>query len=143
MGVSGIEAFVRRGLNYNARMVTEPVLILTSHLSPGTRVMEWHQKLTKFDDAGNLLQFGLDPIDAEGGVFASNDGSSINDSWGDNGTTKTTRSSSLNTPNMVEGLQTYSDFIKVVGADKSPVCVRSRARAHGAAHTAPKAGHDH
>ena len=118
LGVSGIEAFVRRGLNYNEKMVTDAGLDPDKPPVTWDEIMEWQQKLTKFDDAGNLLQFGIDPIDAEGGVFASNDGSSINDSWGDNWYDVDAKKFNLNTPNMVEGLKVYSDLIKVVGADK-------------------------
>jgi multiple sugar transport system substrate-binding protein len=118
LGVSGIEAFVRRGLNYNTRMVEEAGLDPDKPPVTWDEVMEWHQKLTKFDDAGNLLQFGLDPMDAEGGVFAENDGTTILDSWGEQWYDVDAKKFNINTPAMVEGFRTYADLIKVIGADK-------------------------
>jgi hypothetical protein len=117
-GISAIEAFVRRGLNYNARLVQEAGLDPDKPPETWTELMEWHDKLTKFDSAGNLIQIGIDPFDAEGGVFASDDGSFLADSWGFDWYDPNTKKFNLNNEQMVAGLTTMSEFIKKVGAEK-------------------------
>ncbi len=116
-GVSGIEAFVRRGLNYNTKLVEEAGLDPDNPPVTWPEMLEWHRKLTKFDGAGNLQQIGYDPTDAEGGLFATSDGSFLPDSWGfewfDNGS----RTFNIDNPMMAEGLETLAEFVKIIGPD--------------------------
>jgi len=116
-GVSGIEAFVRRGLNYNARMVEEAGLDPDNPPQTWPEMLEWHRKLTKFDSAGNLLQIGFDPTDAEAGVFATNDGSFIPDSWGFDWFDPETKTFNIDNPLMAEGFDTLAEFVKIIGPD--------------------------
>ena len=117
-GVSAIEAFVRRGLNYNAELVTEAGLDPKKPPETWGELLGWHKKLTKFDSAGNVTQIGLDPFDAEGGVFASDDGSFVADSWGFDWYNPDTKKFNLNNEQMATGLDTMAEFIKEIGADK-------------------------
>ncbi len=77
-------------------------------------VYEWHQALTKFDDAGNLVQFGLDPWDAMAGEtdFPMQ-------SWGGiNWWNEQTREINLDNEPMITGMEKMGEFIKLVGPDK-------------------------
>jgi len=116
-GVSGIEAFVRRGLNYNTRLVEEAGLDPDNPPQTWPEMMEWHKKLTKFDSAGNLIQIGYDPTDAEGGLFATSDGSFIPDSWGFQWFDTKNRTFNIDNPLMAEGMDTLAEFVKVIGPD--------------------------
>ncbi|MCB0108877.1 MAG: extracellular solute-binding protein, partial [Caldilineaceae bacterium] len=51
-GVPGFECFVRRGLNYNTRLVEEAGLDPDNPPVTWDELMVWHEALTKFDDAG-------------------------------------------------------------------------------------------
>jgi multiple sugar transport system substrate-binding protein len=116
-GVSAIEAFVRRGLNYNTRLVEEAGLDPDNPPQTWSELLAWHEALTKFDDAGNLIQIGLDPYDAEGGVFASNDGSFQSESWGFKWWDRDTETFDLNNEMMANSFDTMGEFVKIVGAD--------------------------
>lgn len=65
---------MRRGLGYNARMVEEAGLDPDNPPVTWAETFAWHEALTKFDDAGNLIQIGLDPYDVEDRVGPGNDG---------------------------------------------------------------------
>ncbi len=116
-GVPANECFVRRGLNYNTRMVEEAGLDPDSPPETWAETFAWHEALTKFDDAGNLIQFGLDPYDAEGGVGGSNDGWYLAESWGLDYFNPDTGEFNLDNPLMAEGLETMGEFVKLVGPD--------------------------
>ncbi len=64
MGVPGIEGYLWWGLNVNTDAAQKAGLDTTALPKTWDEVFEWHKALTKKDDAGNLLQFGLDPYDA-------------------------------------------------------------------------------
>jgi ABC-type glycerol-3-phosphate transport system substrate-binding protein len=116
-GVSAIEAFVRRGLNYNTRLVEEAGLDPDKPPVTWTDTMHWHEQLTKFDDAGNLKQIGLDPFDAEGGLFATSDGSFAGDSWGFEYFDPSTRTFNINHEKMAESFDVMGEFVKIIGPD--------------------------
>ena len=116
-GIPAIEGFVRRGLNYNVKLVEEAGLDPDKPPVTWTDALQWHKQLTKFDDAGNLIQIGLDPFDAEGGVFASGDGSAVCDSWGFDWYDPSTRTFNMNNEQMAAAFDTYAEFVKVIGVD--------------------------
>ncbi len=118
-GIPALECYVRLGLDYNERMVSEVGLDPDNPPATWEEMFEWHKKLTKFDAAGNLLQFGIDPYDAmmsSGPHYASAWTISMlwdfNDWWN-----PTDGTININQPHFVEGLQTCADFIKVIGVD--------------------------
>ncbi|MCD6289294.1 MAG: twin-arginine translocation signal domain-containing protein [Anaerolineae bacterium] len=115
-GVPALEAFVRRGLNYNARMVEEAGLDPDNPPVTWDEALAWHKALTKFDSAGNLIQFGLDPYDAEGGVWSS-DGFMIAESWGFDWFDENTGEFNIDNDKMAEGLETLAEFIRIIGPD--------------------------
>ncbi|MEM7033238.1 MAG: substrate-binding domain-containing protein, partial [Chloroflexota bacterium] len=73
-GVPANEGFLRYALNYNSDMVAEAGLDPDSPPITWDELFDWHEALTEFDDAGNLIQIGLDPYDAMGGNLAIQDG---------------------------------------------------------------------
>jgi multiple sugar transport system substrate-binding protein len=115
-GVCSIEAFVRRGLNYNVRLVEEAGLDPDNPPQTWEDLLVWHEALTKFDDAGNLLQIGLDPFDAIGGQFAnSQDGSFAAESFGVQWWDAENRV--INFEGMAESYDTMAEFVKIIGPD--------------------------
>jgi len=116
-GVPGFECFVRRGLNYNTRLVEEAGL--DPEVPPVTwdELMVWHEKLTKFDGAGNLVQYGLDPYDAEGGTGPGNDGWFLPENWGFEYFNEDTKEFNLDNELMAEGLEVMGEFVKIIGPD--------------------------
>jgi multiple sugar transport system substrate-binding protein len=116
-GVSGIEAFVRRGLNYNERLVTAAGLDPEKPPVTWDEMLIWHKALTVFDAAGNLTQIGYDPTDAEGGLFATADGSFIPDSWGFKWFDVKSQTFNIDTPQMAEGMETLAEFVRIIGPD--------------------------
>src|SRR4030095_15301203 len=80
-------------------------------------LFDWHKKLTKFDSAGNLIQLGIDPYDAEGGVGPGNDGWFLCESWGFKYFDKDTREFNLDDEKMGQGLDVMGEFVKLVGPD--------------------------
>ena len=113
IGVPGIEGFNWWGLNVNAQAAEEAGLDPDNIPLTWEGVFEWHKALTKFDDAGNLLQFGLDPWDAMASEpdFAAT-------SWGFQWWDEATKTFDLNNPLMAESYEVMGDFIKHVGPDK-------------------------
>ncbi len=116
-GVPAIECFLRRGLNYNAQMVGDAGLDPDTPPETWAELMVWHEALTQFDDSGNLLQMGIDPYDAEGGVGPGNDGWTLTESWGFQYFDADTKEFNLDNPLMAEGLETMGEFIKHIGPD--------------------------
>jgi multiple sugar transport system substrate-binding protein len=64
MGVPGIEGYLWWGLNVNTDAAEKAGLDISMLPHTWDEVFEWHKALTKKDEAGNLIQFGLDPYDA-------------------------------------------------------------------------------
>lgn len=116
-GIPAFECFVRRGLNYNARMVEAEGLDPESPPATWDELMVWHEKLTKFDDAGNLIQIGIDPFDAEGGTGPGNDGWFAMESWGHNYFDPDTKEFFLDNELVAQSLDTMAEFVKIVGPD--------------------------
>lgn len=116
-GIPGFECFVRRGLNYNTRLVEEAGLDPDNPPVTWDELMVWHEALTKFDDAGNLVQFGIDPYDAEGGTGPGNDGWFLAESWGFEYFNEDTKEFNLDNELMAEGLEVMGEFVKMMGPD--------------------------
>lgn len=112
------EGFVRRTLYYNARMVEEAGLDPTNPPETWEELFEWHKDLTKFDAAGNIIHFGLDPFDAEGGTGPGGDGWGIMDVWDiTDFFDETAGTFNINQPAFVEALDSFCEFTRYVGPD--------------------------
>lgn len=116
-GLPSYECFVRRGLNYNTRMVSAAGLDPEKPPVTWDELMDWHKTLTKFDSAGNLLQIGIDPFDAEGGTGPGNDGWFLAESWGFDYFDPDTKKFNLDNELLAQGLDTMGEFVKLIGPD--------------------------
>ncbi|RME76493.1 MAG: extracellular solute-binding protein [Chloroflexi bacterium] len=114
-GIPALECFVRYGLNYNTRMVEAAGLDPENPPVTWQEALEWHKELTKFDDAGNLLQIGLDPYDAEGGAVG--DGFYATRSWGFEWFNEETGEFNLDNEMMAEAFDVMGEFYRIAGPD--------------------------
>jgi multiple sugar transport system substrate-binding protein len=114
MGVISLESFINYGLNYNSDAVTKAGLDPSKPPESWEDALAWHKALTKFDAAGNLQQFGLDPYDAMAGEpdFGSLSFGGFN--WWD----EQNRKFRLNDPAMAQCFDMCGEFVKVIGPDK-------------------------
>lgn len=115
-GVPTLECFVRFGLDYNANMLEKAGLDPTKPPTTWDEVIAWHTVLTTFDDAGNLLTIGLDPLDAEGSAIG--DGFLAARSWGFKWFDPDTGHFNLANEKMTAAFETYARFYQIVGPDK-------------------------
>ncbi|MEN8242782.1 MAG: substrate-binding domain-containing protein [Chloroflexota bacterium] len=113
IGVPGIEGFNWWGMNVNAKAAEEAGLDIDNIPLTWEGLLEWHKALTKFDDSGNLLQFGLDPWDA-----MANEPDFAATSWGFQWWNEETKTINLNNELMAESYEVMGEFIKHVGPDK-------------------------
>ena len=113
IGVPGIESYVQYGLNYNAMAVEEAGLDPDSPPKTWNELMEWHKELTIKDDAGNLLQIGLDPHDAMGGDVDYQP-FSYGVQWYD----ESTRQFDLDNERMVDLIDTTAEFLRIADPDQ-------------------------
>lgn len=116
-GIPAIEGFVRRGLYYNARMVEDAGLDPDTPPETWDELMVWHEALTKFDDAGNLIQIGIDPYDAEGGVGPGNDGWFQMESWDISWFNPDTKEFNFDNEALAQSYEVMGEFVRVIGPD--------------------------
>jgi multiple sugar transport system substrate-binding protein len=62
-----VESSIRFAFSYNADLVADAGLDPDNPPLTWDETYEWHEKITKFDSAGNLEILGFDPMDAMGG----------------------------------------------------------------------------
>lgn len=115
-GIPANECFFRRGLNYNTKMLEDAGLDPAAVPDTWEGLLEWHKKLTQFDDAGNLKQIGLDPYDAEASVW-STDGYGQAELFGADWWDPETKRISLDTDEMAESFDMMGEFVKIIGPD--------------------------
>lgn len=113
IGVPGIESYVQWGLNYNADAASQAGLDADAPPKTWSEVMAWHEELTQKDDAGNLLQVGLDPHDAMGGDVDFQ-AASYGIKWYD----EETKQFNLDNERMAELMDTTAEFIRVADPDQ-------------------------
>jgi len=113
MGVPGIEGYLWWGLNVNIDAAEKAGLDASTLPKTWDNVLEWHKALTEKDDAGNLLQFGLDPYDA-----MANEPDFIAGSYGFTWWNEETGEFDLDNERMAEGLNTLGEFLRICGPDQ-------------------------
>ena len=113
VGVPGIESYVQWGMNYNTDAAQKAGLDPAAAPTTWSGLKEWHEALTTKDDAGNLLQMGLDPGDAMGGDVDFG-AASFGVKWFD----EQTKEFSLGDERMAAYLGTAADFIRFAGPDQ-------------------------
>ncbi len=112
IGVPSIESFLWYGLNYNAQHVADAGLDPDSPPLTWEGVLEWHKTLTRFDEGGNLIRLGLDPIDAMAG-----EPDFIATSYGHTWWNDETQTFDLNHELMAQGIETQAEFFRFAGPD--------------------------
>ena len=132
MGVPGIEGYLWWGLNVNTDAAQKAGLDTTTLPKTWDEVFEWHKALTKKDDAGNLLQFGLDPYDA-----MASEPDFIAGSYGFKWWDEATGKFDLANPRMAEGLDTLGEFIRYAGPDQFAGMRQVEGQGRGARPTMP------
>lgn len=113
MGVPGIEGYLWWGLNANIDAARKVGLDVSTLPKTWGEVFEWHKTLTVKDDAGNLIQFSLDPYDA-----MANEPDFIAGSFGFKWWDEETGEFNLDNPRMAEGLDVLGEFIRCAGPDQ-------------------------
>jgi multiple sugar transport system substrate-binding protein len=114
MGVVCLESFINYGLNYNSDAVTKAGLDPAKPPETWEDALAWHKALTKFDSAGNLQTFGLDPYDAMAGEPDFGVLSFGGFNWWD----EPNRKFRLNDPAVAQLFDICGEFIKIIGPDK-------------------------
>lgn len=114
IGVPGIEGYLWWGLNVNINTAKNDGLDPTTLPTTWEDVLDWHKKMTKFDEGGNLKTFGLDPWDAMAGELDFPMQSFGGFNWWD----EKARKINVNNDAMIQGLDMMGQFIKIVGPDK-------------------------
>jgi maltose-binding protein MalE len=113
IGVPAIESYLWYGLNVNSQVAQEAGLDTSTLPQTWDEVLEWHTAMTVKDDAGNLLQFGLDPYDA-----MASEPDFIATSYGFTWWDEETGEFDLDNERMAEGMNTMGEFIRVCGPDQ-------------------------
>ena len=113
----GNEGFIRMAMFYNARLVEEADLDPDAPPETWGECMEWHKKLNKTDDGGNLLQIGLDPYDAMGGSLQFDNGWFAPHSWGVDWFNENDGTFNLDNDELAQSFEVMGEFIKEVGPD--------------------------
>lgn len=113
IGVPCLESYVQYGLNYNADAAEKAGLDPDKPPTTWQETLDWHKALTKKDDAGNLLQIGLDPYDAMAG---DTDFGPL--SWGVVYWDEETRKFDLDNERIAESLNTMGEFFRIAGPDQ-------------------------
>jgi len=117
-GVPAVECFVRYALCYNVDMFTEAGLDPENPPRTWAEVYDAHTTLTKFDDAGNVTQIGLDPFDAMGGSIGNGNPWMIPHSWGFQYYDVESKTFDIDNELMIAAWDTLKEFYDYVGADQ-------------------------
>ena len=116
-GIPANEGFLRYGLNYNAQLVEAAGLDPDEPPTTWEECLEWHEKLTEFDSAGNLIRIGLDPYDAMGGSLQFDNGFYASLSWGFDWFDEDTGTFDLANDMMAESFDIAGEFYRIAGPD--------------------------
>ena len=117
-GLPAVEGFVRYGLCYNVDLVKEAGLDPESPPQTWDEAYVWHEKMTKFDQAGNAVQVGFDPLDAMGGSIGFGDPFFWPKSWGFVYYDVEAKKFDVDNPQMIEAFSVIKRFYDLVGAQK-------------------------
>lgn len=116
-GIPANEGFLRYGLNYNARLVEAAGLDPDKPPHTWDECLAWHQELTEFDSAGNLIRIGLDPYDAMGGSLQFDNGFFATLSWGWDWFDEDAGTFDLANDMLAESFEMMGEFYRIAGPD--------------------------
>lgn len=114
IGVPGLESYLWWGLNWNTNLAEKAGLDPNTPPQTWEETLEWHKKLTTFDDAGNVKTIGLDPYDAMAGESDFAAQSFMGKNWWD----EKAKTFDFNNDGFAESLDVMGEFYRVVGPDK-------------------------
>lgn len=117
-GIPGVESAPRESLGYNVDLVEEAGLDPDNPPQTWDEVLEWHMALTQFDDAGNAVVVGLDPMDAMGGSIGAGDPWMWPPSWGFDYFDEDNLAFDVDRPETAEIFATIKQFYDHVGVEK-------------------------
>ena len=117
LGVPANECFLRFGMNYNTRMVKSAGLDPENPPETWNEWFVWHEALTKFDSAGNLLQIGLDPTDAMGEGLWDSDGWMVQSSYGWDWFDEQSGAFNLKSQELEASLDMMKKYVDLIGVD--------------------------
>ena len=112
IGVPGLEGYIWWGLNFNEEHITAAGLDPENPPKTFDEALEWHEALTEFDDAGNLVKFGLDPYDAMAGEPDYPAFSHGLKWWNDE-----EKTFHIDDPRMAEAVDKFGEFYRIAGPD--------------------------
>lgn len=117
-GIPGVESALREALGYNLDLVEEAGLDAENPPQTWHEVFEWHKALTKFDNAGNAVVVGLDPMDDMGGSIGAGDPWMWPPSWGFDYFDEENGEFDIDRPETAEIFSTIKMFYDYVGVEK-------------------------
>jgi len=116
--VPAVESYVRIGLCYHEAVVKDAGLDPGNPPETWDEAFEWHEKINKLDEVGNLAILGFDPLEAIGGSGPGHDPLFWTQSYGYYSWTEEDGKFHFDDPRWVEALKTIKRFYDAVGVEK-------------------------
>jgi multiple sugar transport system substrate-binding protein len=117
-GLPANECFVQLGFCYNAKLVQEAGLDPEKAPETWDDLYAWHEKITKFDDSGNVKVIGYNPTDFMAQTIWGSSAWDVSTSWGFEWYDEAGKKFNLNNESMVDYFNTSKKFVDLVGIDK-------------------------
>lgn len=117
-GLPANECFVQLGFCYNAKLVEDAGLDSTKPPETWDDLYVWHEKITKFDDSGNVKVIGYNPTDFMGQTVWGSSAWDVSTSWGFEWYDEATTKFNLNNESLVDYFNTSKKFVDLIGVDK-------------------------
>ena len=124
-GVPANECFVQFGVNYNIRLIEEAGLDPENPPVTWDDWLVWHEALTEFDGAGNLVQIGLDPTDAMGEGIWGYLPWMVSSSWGFEWFDAEAGKFDFDNEHVIDSFKTFKEFIDMMGGMDNLGALRS------------------
>lgn len=118
-GLAACEVGPRMGFVYNVDLVEGAGLDPENPPLTWDEMYDWHEKISTFDDAGNIDLLGFDPLDAMGGRRPTSDASFFwADSMGFEWWNQDELTFNFNTEGFIEALKIIKRFYDLVGVEQ-------------------------
>jgi len=117
-GVPAVDTGGREGMGYNLRMIKEAGLDAENLPRTWDEVFAWHQKITKYDGAGNLQILGMNPMAERTDATSYGDPWMWPQMWGFHYFNPDEKKFEVDRDETVEFLNVIKEFFDDVGAEK-------------------------
>ena len=117
-GVPSVESFLRYALIVNVDLAKKVGLDPAKLPETWDEVFQWHEKMTEFDQAGNVKVVGFDPLDGMAGSWGGGDPAFWPIDYGFDFFDENARAYKLDTPQFIEAVNLIKRFYDHVGAEK-------------------------